>query len=60
MLVNKLDLTIAAQQDTEIVKPGDVPLQFHAIDQIDRNRCFAFADRIEKGVLEILWLLIHG
>src|SRR5215469_1153109 len=44
VLVNKLDLTVPAQEDAEIIEPGDIPLQFHAVDQINRNRGFALAD----------------
>jgi hypothetical protein len=47
-------MPIAAQQDTEIVKPGNHALQLHPVHQKDRERDFCFADVIEEGVLQIL------
>ncbi len=38
MLVDKLRMTIAPEQETEIVEPGDDALQFDAIDQEDGQR----------------------
>src|SRR5215203_1195087 len=60
VLVDELNLTVAPQQHAEIIEPGNVALQFHAIDQIDRHRRLALADGVQKGVLEILRLVVHG
>jgi hypothetical protein len=47
-------VTIPPQQNAEIIEPRHHALKFHAVDQKDRQRDFAFANVIEKGVLEIL------
>ena len=57
MLIDKLGMPVAAQKNTEIIKPGDDPLQFYAVDQEDCKRHLVFTDKIEKCVLEILWPL---
>jgi hypothetical protein len=57
VLVDKLRMAVAAEQNAEIVEPGDDTLQFDPIHQKDRQRYFIFADKIEKSVLEILWAL---
>jgi hypothetical protein len=44
-------MTVAPEQQAEIVKPGDNPLQFHPVDQKDRQWCLGFANVIEEGVL---------
>jgi hypothetical protein len=44
-------MTIAPQQQAEIVEPGDNPLQLHSIDQKDRQWRFGFANVIKEGVL---------
>jgi hypothetical protein len=44
-------MTVAPEQQAEIVKPSDNPLQFHPVDQKDRQRCFGFANVIKEGVL---------
>ena len=59
VLIDQLRLAIAAQQHAEIVEPGDIALKLHAIDQKDRDRGFAFADGIEKRVLQILLFFAH-
>ena len=51
VLGDKLRMTIAPKQQAEIVKPGDNPLQFHPVDQEDRQWCFGFANVIKEGVL---------
>jgi hypothetical protein len=53
-------MTIAAQKHAEIVEPGDIALQFHAVDQIDGDCGFAFADRVQERVLKVLRLIVHG
>jgi len=59
VLVDKLRLPVAAQEDAEIVKPGDDALQLHAVDEKDRDRNFRLADVIEKGILQILSVASH-
>src|SRR6202140_3543812 len=44
MLVDKLRMTVAPQQQAEIVEPGDNSLQLHSIDQKDRQCRFGFAN----------------
>jgi hypothetical protein len=44
-------MTVAPQQQAEIVEPGDNPLQFYPIDQKDRQWRFGFTNVIEEGVL---------
>src|SRR3981189_922744 len=51
VLVYKLRMTVAPEQQAEIVKPGDNPLQLHSIDQKDRQWRFGFANVIKEGVL---------
>ena len=48
MLIDQLGLAIAAQQHTEIIKPGDNTLQF---DPVDQENCYwnlGFANVIEE------------
>lgn len=54
MLVDKLGVTIPAQENTEIVKPGDNALQLDAIDQEDCEWNFLFSDVVQEGVLQVL------
>jgi hypothetical protein len=51
VLVDKLRVTVAPEQKTEIVEPGDDALKLHSIDQEDGERGFGFSDVIEEGVL---------
>jgi hypothetical protein len=44
-------MTVAPQQQAEIVEPGDDPLQLHPIDQKDRQWRFGFSNVIKEGVL---------
>src|SRR5436309_3158634 len=44
VLVDKLRMTVAPQQQAEIVKPGDNPLQLHSIDEKDRQWRVGFAN----------------
>jgi hypothetical protein len=59
VLVDKLGIPVAAQQDTEIIEPGDVTLQLDPVDQKNRHRRFAFADCVEKSVLQVLLFFGH-
>src|SRR5262249_16033881 len=54
MLVDKLRVTVAPEQETEIVEPGDNALQLHSIDQIDHQWRFGFTNVIKEGVLSVL------
>ena len=59
MLVHELRLSVAAEQNAEIVEPGDVPLEFYSIDQKNRDGRFALAHGIQKRVLQILLFVGH-
>lgn len=54
MLVDQLDVTIAAQQNTEVIKPTDDALKLYAVYEEHRDWKLVFADMIEKDVLYIL------
>ena len=54
MFIDKLGVTIAAQQHTKVVKPGHDALKLDAVDEKNRQRYFLFADMIEKRILQIL------
>src|SRR6478609_4547462 len=51
VLVDKLRMAVAPQQQAEIVEPGDNSLQLHSVDQKDRQGRFGFANVIKEGVL---------
>jgi hypothetical protein len=51
MLIDKLRMTVAPEQQAEIVEPGHNPLQLDSVDQKDRKWRFGFAYVIEEGVL---------
>jgi hypothetical protein len=59
VFVNQLDLTVALEENAEIIKPGDHALKFHAVHEKDRDRNFIFANVIEESVLKILFFLGH-
>jgi hypothetical protein len=44
-------MSIATQQQAEIIEPGDDALQLDAIDKKDRQRRFGLTNVIEEGVL---------
>src|SRR6187399_2886115 len=52
-------MSIAAQQQAEIVEPGDDALQLHAIDEENRQRDLGLANMVEEGVLEVVALFGH-
>ena len=56
VLVNKLALPIAAQQDTEVIKPGDDPLQLHAVDQENGHWNLCLSDMVQECVLKVLFV----
>jgi hypothetical protein len=53
VLVYKLGLAIATQQNAKIVKPRNHALKLDAIDQENGYRGFVFPDVVQKGVLEV-------
>jgi len=59
MLVDQLGLAIAAQQDAEIVEPGDDTLQFYAVDQEDCDWNLGFANVVQESILKILSVRSH-
>jgi hypothetical protein len=60
VLVDKLRMSIAAQQQAEIVEPGNDALELYAVHEENRKRNLGFTDVIEERVLEIVTLLSHG
>jgi len=54
MLVDKLRLGIAPQQQAEIVEPGDYALQFDAVHEENRDRDFLLTHVVEEGILKVL------
>src|SRR3990170_7611817 len=54
VFVNQLGMTIPAQENAEIVEPGDDALQFHAIHEEYRHGYFLLPDIVEERVLKIL------
>src|SRR3546814_20819707 len=59
MLVNQLRLPVAAEQQREIVEPGDDALQLDALDQEHGHRGLALAKGVEENILEILVFIGH-
>jgi hypothetical protein len=59
MLVDKLRLSIAAQQHAKIVKPGDHALQLYTVDQENGYRNLGLPNLIEKSILQILFIGGH-
>jgi hypothetical protein len=47
-------MRVAPQQDAEIVKPGDNPLQFNAIDEKHGNWGLVLPHVVKKDVLYVL------
>ena len=54
VFIDQLRMTVAPQQDAEIVEPRDDALQFDAVDQEHRYWDLILSDVVEKGVLKIL------
>src|SRR3546814_3929067 len=59
MLVNQLRLPVAAEQQREIVEPGDDALQLDALDQEHGHRGLALSKGVEENILEILVFIGH-
>jgi hypothetical protein len=53
-------MTIATQQQAEIIKPGYYALELDPIDQKNGKRDFCFANMIQERVLQIVRLFSHG
>ena len=51
MLVYKLRLAIAAQQNAEVIKPSDNALKFNTINQENCDRYFGLAYVIQERIL---------
>ena len=51
MLVHKLRVSVAPEENTEIVEPSYDSLQLDAVNKEDGERRLVFANVIEKGVL---------
>jgi hypothetical protein len=47
-------MTIAAQQNAEIIEPGDNALKLDPVDEKNCERGLLLADVIEEGVLQAL------
>jgi hypothetical protein len=61
VLVDELRMPVPSQQHAEIIEPGHNALQFDTVHQENSEWYFAFADVIEKSVLEILRTIgCHG
>jgi hypothetical protein len=54
VFIDQLGMGVAAQQHTEIVKPGDNPLQFDAIYEKYGYRQLVLADVIKEYILYVL------
>src|SRR5271170_1913188 len=48
VLVDQLRVPVAPKQHTEIVKPGNEPLQFYSVDQKDRDRRLGLSHVIQE------------
>ena len=54
VLVDELRMTVPAQQDAEIVEPGDHALQLNAVHQEHGDRHLVLADAVEERVLQVV------
>ena len=57
MLVDQLRMAVAPKQHAEIVEPSDETLQFHPVDEKNRDRRLGLAHVVQERVLEVLRLL---
>ncbi len=55
-----LRLAVAAQQQAEIVEPGDDALQLHALDQKHRDRRLFTPQQVEEGILQPRLLVVRS
>src|SRR5690242_13187135 len=54
VLVDELRMGVAAQQDAEIIEPGDDALELDTVDEEDRDGGLVLADVVQKNILNIL------
>jgi hypothetical protein len=54
MFIDQLRLSIPAEQDTKIIKPGYNALQLYTIHQKHGDRSLGLSHRIEKNILQII------
>src|SRR3546814_9183870 len=54
VLVDELRLAVAAQQQREIVEPGDDSLELDPLDEEHRHRGLVATQSVEKKILKIL------
>jgi hypothetical protein len=54
MLIHELRVTVAAQENTEVVEPGDDALQLDAVDEKNRKRSLTLSDVVQERVLKVL------
>src|SRR3954468_8640920 len=54
MLVDQLDLIVAAEQQAEVVEGADHALQLDPVDQEGRHRHLVLADVVQEHVLKLL------
>lgn len=54
MFVDELGMTIASQQDAEVIEPGHHSLKLYPVHKENRQGRFVLADVIEERVLQVL------
>src|SRR3546814_2640830 len=59
VLVDELRLAVAAQQQREIVEPGDDSLELDPLDEEHRHRGLVATQSVEKKILKILAFIGH-
>src|SRR3546814_4881004 len=59
MFVNQLRLAVAAQQQREMVEPGDDSLKLDPLDEEHRHLSLVPPHGVEKKILKILALIGH-
>src|SRR3984957_14780833 len=57
VLIDKLRMSVAPKQDAEIIKQSHKPLQFHPINEKNRDRRLRLSHVIQERILEVLRLL---
>ena len=58
MFVDQLGHAVAAQQNAEIIEPGDDALELHAVHQEDGDGNLLLAHMVEERVLQVLLLFL--
>jgi len=54
MFINELRMTIPAQKQAEVIKPRYHALQFHAVDEENRQGNLALPNLVQKCILKVL------